>query len=385
MSNLLSSFKMMIGGMSKQSKKPLDKGVVLLILLISIFGIIMIWSASMYNAKLAGDEFMYVVKQAKYLLIGLAMMYVVSLLDYKYLKNFSVLALLITVAMLVYVAFQPESSAVKGAVRYINLFGIIIMPAELAKIAVLLFMADMTDKNITNIKSFKTFIMVLAFCAAICLLIYKQPALSTAVIVAGIIICMYFLAGGNLAYITTLVGIAIAAIVVFITSADWRMERVTAYQDPFADLLDSGWQPAQSLMALGSGGIFGQGIGNGRAKLNFLPEPQNDYIFAVIGEELGLIGCVALIIAYLLLIYKIMKIAMAGTDTFARMYASGMAILLSIQVFFNIAVVTNLFPATGIILPFVSSGGSSLITLLIGMGVVLNISRNKKTTTRISA
>ena len=148
--------------------------------------------------------------------------------------------------------------------------------------------------------------------------------------------------------------------------------------DPWEHLLQTGWQPAQSLMALGSGGIFGVGVGNGRAKLMFLPEPQNDYIFAIIGEELGLIGCTILIIAYGVLIYKLVKLSFAAPDVFSRMLVAGMAVLLSMQVFINVAVVTNMIPSTGITLPFISSGGSSLISMLLCMGVVLNISRNQK-------
>jgi cell division protein FtsW len=131
-------------------------------------------------------------------------------------------------------------------------------------------------------------------------------------------------------------------------------------------------------MALGSGGIFGQGIGNSRAKLMFLPEPQNDYIFAIIGEELGLIGCLFLMLAYFVLIFKIIKIALHAPDTFSRMFSAGMALLISVQAAFNVAVVTNLVPSTGVILPFVSAGGSSLVSLMIGMGVLLNISRHQK-------
>ncbi len=378
MKNMFAGFKPMIGNIPKQAKKPLDRSLVLMVILICVFGIIMIWSASMYNAKLEGNEFKYVAKQAKYFLFGLALMYFVSLLDYRYLRSFAPLILLITLGLLVFIAFKPDDDAVKGAVRSISIFGVVIMPAELSKIAVLLFMSDIADKYLEDIRSLKTFIFMLLFTALVCLLIYKQPALSTAAIVAALIICMYFLASGNFGFILAFAGVAAAAIYVFITSNDWRMARIAGYIDPFADLSGNGWQPAQSLMALGSGGIFGQGIGNGRAKLKFLPEPQNDYIFAIIGEELGLIGCCALILAYFILILRIIKIALGAQDTFARLYASGMAVLLSIQIFLNIGVVTNLLPPTGIILPFVSSGGSSLITLMIGMGVVLNISRNRK-------
>jgi len=191
---------------------------------------------------------------------------------------------------------------------------------------------------------------------------------------------MYFMAGGNLFYIIATAAICVGAIIAFIASSPWRMARIYAFLDPWSDLRGKGWQPAQSLMALGSGGIFGQGIGNGKAKLNFLPEPQNDYIFSVIGEELGLIGCITVIVVYFVLIYKLMRIALGTSDVFGRLLASGLGLLLSIQVFLNVAVVTNLIPPTGVMLPFISAGGSSLLTLLFAMGIVLNVSRNVKQT-----
>ncbi len=378
MKDFLKDFSNMISDIPNQAKKRMDKGVVVLILFLICFGLIMIWSASMYNAKLEGDEFYYVRKQLIYAVFGFGAMYFVSLIDYKFIRKYANVIMGFTILLLIIVMFLPETQGVNGAVRWINIGGIVIQPSEIAKIAVLLFLAKEIEKRTHQIRNFKGFILLLMFCGFICALIYIQPALSTSVVVAGLIIGMYFIAGGNLLYIFSMAGTAIVAVYLFITSTEWRMERVLAYLDPWSDLLGSGWQPAQSLMALGSGGIFGVGIGNGRAKLMFLPEPQNDYIFAVIGEELGLLGCIALILIYFLLIFRLIKISMAATDVFSRMVTAGMALLLAIQVFINIAVVTNLIPSTGITLPFISAGGSSLVSLMVSMGIVLNISRNQK-------
>jgi cell division protein FtsW len=380
MKDFFKDFSDMISDIPNQAKKRLDRGVVVLIFFLICFGLIMIWSASMYNAKLEGDEFYYVRKQLIYAAAGFGIMYFVSLIDYKFIKKYVNLIMGFTILLLVIVMFLPETEGVNGAVRWINIGGIVIQPSEIAKIAVLLFLAKEIEKRIDQLHTFKGFLLLLVFCGAICGLIFKQPALSTSVVVAGLIIGMYFIAGGNLLYIVSMVGVAGVAVYVLITSTDWRMDRLLAYLDPWSDLLGSGWQPAQSLMALGSGGIFGVGIGNGRAKLMFLPEPQNDYIFAIIGEELGLLGCVAVILVYFLLVFRLIKISFATTDVFSRMVTAGMALLLAIQVFINIAVVTNLIPSTGITLPFISAGGSSLISLMVSMGIVLNISRNQKKT-----
>lgn len=380
MKTFLKDFSDMIHEIPNQAKKRLDRGVVVLILFLTLFGLIMVWSASMYNAKIEGDEFFYVRKQLIYAVIGFITMYCVSLVDYKFIRKYTDLLLIVTIILLVIVLFLPESEGVGGAVRWLSIGPIVIQPSEIAKIAVLLFLAKEIEKRTAQIHTFQGFVMVLLFCAFMCGLIVKQPALSTSVAVAGLIIGMYFMAGGNLLYIFSFAGVGIVAVYVFITSTPWRMARILAYLDPWSDLLGTGWQPAQSLMALGSGGIFGQGIGNGRAKLMFLPEPQNDYIFAIIGEELGLLGCVTVILVYFLLIFKLIKISFGAPDGFSRMVAAGMGLLLAIQVFINIAVVTNLIPSTGITLPFISAGGSSLVSLMISMGIVLNISRNQKRT-----
>ncbi len=368
----------MFGDFKNQRKHPMDIGVVIVTLLISVFGLIMIWSASMYNARIEGNEYYYVAKQLKYLLFGCALAYFISLIDYKYIKKFADLFMGATLVLLIIVLFLPETEGVGGAVRWISIGGIVIQPSEIAKIGVIAFISAHTEMFVDTIKKPKTFFIMCLLIVALFMLIYKQPALSAAAIVGVLIIGMYFIAGGNIAYMLISLGGGLVAGYFFISQSEWRLARFMAYLDPWSDLLGSGWQPAQSLMALGSGGIFGQGIGNSRAKLMFLPEPQNDYIFAIIGEELGLVGCLFLMLAYFVLIFKIIKIALHAPDTFSRMFSAGMALLISVQVAFNVAVVTNLMPSTGVILPFVSAGGSSLVSLMIGMGILLNISRHQK-------
>lgn len=370
--------KEMLHKIPGEAKKPIDRTIVIVIAVLTCFGFIMVWSASMYNANLDDDAYYYVSKQVIYAIIGFAGMFAVSLIDFRFVKKYSFLLMLLSLALLGIVMLLPETEGVNGAVRWITIGGIVIQPSELAKVAVLLYLADEIEKRQDKIGSITNFFKLLIFCGSICLLIYFQPALSTAVVVAGLIIGMYFMAGGNLTYVLSIIGIGGAMVYVFISSSAWRMARIWAYLDPWSDLYGNGWQPAQSLMALGSGGIFGVGIGNGKAKLLFLPEPQNDYIFSVIGEELGLIGCLMLLSLYLYLIFKLIQISFRCPDMFSKLVSSGMGLLLSIQVFINVAVVTNLIPSTGVTLPFISAGGSSLVSLLLSFGVVLNISRNLK-------
>ncbi len=370
--------KKAIADIPNQKKKPLDSGILIIVCCLCIFGIIMIWSASMYNAKLSGDEFAYVKKQAIYFIVGLILMMTFSLLNVNYIKKYSNLFMGFAIALLVVVMLKPDNESVKGAVRSIQIAGVVIQPAEFTKISVLFFVSYQIERNLGGIRTLKFFVLLCCYAIITGYIIYQQPALSTAFIIVAVIFGMYFIAGGKLLHIILSCLSGAGILYIFISQSSWRQDRVNAFSDPFADLLGSGWQPAQSLMALGSGGIFGQGIGNGRAKLSFLPEPQNDYIFAIIGEELGLVGCVLLIFVYFVLIVRIFKVSLNSSTIFEKMFCGGAAILIAIQVFLNVGVVTNLLPATGIILPFISSGGSSLFTFMIIIGVVLNISRNRK-------
>lgn len=382
---MLNDLKNAIADIPNQRKKPFDRSLFMIVCCLCIFGIIMIWSASMYNAKLDSttgyDEFYYVKKQLTFFLAGITVAYIISLLNVKYIKRLSPVLMAAIVVMLFIVSQKPEGDAVNGAVRYISIAGIVIQPAEFAKLAVLLFLPYMAEKYISEIKSLKAFILVFAFLSIVTFLIYVQPALSSAAIVAATIIAIYFIAGGNMFFITFTVVFAVGAGVVFIATNPWRLERFFAYLDPFEDLLNAGWQPAQSLMALGSGGFWGQGIGNGRSKLSFLPEPHNDYIFSIIGEELGFVGCVGLIVVYFILIVKIFIVAFNSKDIFSRTFTAGTAVLLAIQVFFHIGVDINLIPATGIILPFISYGGSSMLSFMMIFGFVLGISRDSNLST----
>lgn len=374
-----------IGGLFKDMQTPSSRkadGVILLIVVsLCVFGIVMIWSASMYNAKLNDelnyDEFYYAKRQTAFFLAGFAGMWFISLLDADKLKAYSFYFMLAILFMLLITAWGVGMEDVNGAIRSIRIGPIEIMPAEFAKIAVLFFMSYFMELVYRDRRSLRVFIIVMILCAVTFAVIYRQPALTTAAIITALMISIYFLGGGNVVLMVTAIVLAAPVAYFRLLKGSWRLERLDALADPFSDVLDSGWQPANSIMALGSGGLMGRGPGNSIAKLSFLPEPQNDYIFSIIGEELGFVGCIILTVVYLLLIIRLLQLSIRASSRFGALFTAGTAVLFSMQVALNIAVCTNLIPSTGVSLPFVSYGGSSLLSNMAIVGVVLNISRRQ--------
>ncbi|MBO4359684.1 MAG: FtsW/RodA/SpoVE family cell cycle protein [Eubacteriaceae bacterium] len=363
-----------------QRSRRADRGILITVVVLCVFGLFMIWSASMYNAKtdpsLHYDEFYYVKKQLLFFLAGGAVMMFLSVMNIEILKSLSPWLMGLMLVLLLLTA-SGSSGEVNGAVRAIKIGSLVIMPAEFTKIAVLCFTAYFCELTLSHIKKLDMFAIILALTAVTFYVIYRQPALTTAAIIAIVIMGMYFVAGGNLVYLfLSAAGAAALVYKKFIGGSDWRMDRINAWSDPFTNILDEGWQPANSIMALGSGGLTGRGVAKSIAKLSFLPEPQNDYIFSIIGEEFGFLGCILLMAVYLFLIARLFILAFNSKSTFAKLFCAGSGILFALQVFLNIGVCTNLLPSTGVSLPFISSGGSSLISFMAVIGIVLNISRN---------
>lgn len=364
--------------------RKFDYSIFITIVIILAIGIIMVWSASMYNAKLTSDnEFEYVLPQLLYGLVGLGLMVFISLIDYRFVKKFYWVPMVFALLSLVLVFVPGIGVESNGAMRWVKLGPIRYQPSEVAKFASIIFLAAYFEKHKEDIPSFtKGFLPTMGFLILLCLLVVLEKSLSVALTLAILILGVYFLAGANLKHIALIMGTVAAGGTVFVIKEFWRMERIKAYLDPFAYYNDEGWQVCQSLMALGSGGLFGQGVGNGRAKLLFMPEPQNDFIFANIGEELGFVGAILVIGLYLFLMYKMLLISMDAPDMFSALYVGGIIIFFGVQVFVNIGVVTNLLPVTGMQLPLISYGGTSLLMTLVSLGVVLNISRHKKSARR---
>ncbi|MFV0518516.1 MAG: putative lipid II flippase FtsW [Aminipila sp.] len=363
----------------KRRMKSGDFILVLITLGLVIFGIIMVFSASYYTSiNKTGNPYAYLIRDTVWAMLGLAAMMVTATIDYRFYGKIAKPAM-ITVVVLLLLLFTPLGIERNYATRWLGVGGITIMPGELAKPAAIIFTAWFLSKDPKRIKSLtKGVLPLFLLCGVYGGLIIMQPNLSTAITVCIIIVGIMFAAGLNYVYLGGLLGIGAAGFcVLLITNPDshW-MKRLTSFMDPFADPLNTGYQVVQSLLALGSGGLFGLGLGKSIQKNLYLPEPQNDFIFAIIGEELGFIGCVILMVCYIILVWRAIHIAINAADLFGTLLAAGIAIMIGIQVILNIAVVTSSMPPTGVTLPFVSYGGNALTIFMASVGILLNISRH---------
>ena len=327
-----------------------DALLILIVLILAIFGVVMVFSASYYST-ISMDQ-------------G----------PYYYLAPFIVILSFIFLAVL----FTPLGHEVNGAVRWIKIGEeLTFMPGEFAKFAVIVGVAWYYTKYANKVKTLgRGFFIVMLIAGAYFLLIYKQPNLSTALIVALTIIMMMFIAGVNIGYIAG--GLVLGAYLGYTmiqNAAGFHMSRMTGFLDPFSDPQGEFFQTVQGLIALGSGGLTGVGLGNSVQKALWLPYAQNDFIFAIIGEETGFIGCILVLIAFVILVWRCMLIAMRSNDRFAMLLGSGVAILFALQVVMNIGVVTSILPPTGVILPFISYGGNAIILFMLLIGIMLNIAR----------
>lgn len=359
--------------------------ILILVMALTIFGVAMVFSASYYNALNDPDEgpYYYLIRQGGWAIVGFAFMMVMSMIDY-HIWGKKTIAITIVVAsfILLGLLFTPLGITINGATRWIKV-GITIMPGEIAKIAAIIGTAAYLANNPNKILSFTQGILPLGLLAAAYgVLIYLQPNLSTAMVVVGIIAGIAFLAGLKLRYVAGAIGLAglgVAFLVNFMPDS-YHTARITSFLDPFADALDSGFQAVQSLLAISSGGVFGVGLGKSVQKSLYLPEPQNDFILAIIGEELGFIGILILMGVYAFLLYRGFRAAINAKDTLGMLLAGGITGMLGIQVLINVGVVTSCLPCTGITLPFISYGGNAMLLFMGSMGILLNISSQPKKT-----
>jgi cell division protein FtsW len=345
-----------------------------------LFGIVMVFSASYYstiNSKLE-DPFYYLIQAAKWGAGGVAVMTVLSFVPYRIYYRFAPLLMIVGVLLLVAVLIPGVGTTENYATRWIKVGPVTIMPGEIAKITSIFFVAWFFTKRRAVATSFtQAFLPVLVLTGISFGLIFMQPNLSTAIIVGGIILCLACIGGipkRNLA-LTALIGAG--GIYAYIQSHpdSEHYQRFTGFLDPFSDPQGAFYQTVQALLAFGAGGVTGVGLGRSVQKALYLPYAQNDYIFAIIGEELGFIGCLAVMCAFLFLIWRCALVAIGAPDRFGMLLASGVAVWMSLQVTLNIAVVANLVPPTGVTLPFISYGGNAVLITMAAMGVVLNISR----------
>lgn len=368
----------MARGQEKEKRqKPIryfDYSLLFLIIFLLCFGLVMLYSTSSYYGSTRFDDAAhYVKKQIQASVLGLAGMVVISRIPYKFWMKVSTLAYLVALGLCTAVIFVGKEA--KGQSRWIQVGPIQFQPSEIAKVAVIIFLATIIYKTPKKMGDFMSLIKVMLIVLPV-VGVVAYNNLSTAIIILGISVCMLFVASPKYSHFI-LMGIGVVAVgVVFILAAAYRAERIMIWLNP--EDYDKGYQTLQGLYAIGSGGLFGRGLGESMQKMGFIPEAQNDMIFSVICEELGLFGAVCLILLYLLIIWRLMIIANNAADLYGALIVVGILAHLSIQVVLNIAVVTNSIPNTGVSLPFVSYGGTSISILIAEMGLALGVSRGIK-------
>lgn len=355
----------------------IDKQFLVLVVLLVCFGSVMIFSAGyVYAEKNFGDSFYFVKRQFIFGLIGIGVMILLSNIDYALLKRFSLPIFIISMLMLVLVLIPGVGTTVNGATRWLGVGVAKFQPSEVAKFALILILATYTSFFSEKIKKFRYGILFPALVIiVVCLMTVLEHHMSGTIILFLIGAAMIFLSGADLKWLGAIGGTFAAGALGVILFTNYTKDRIDAWLHPENDLLGKGWQPYQSLLAIGSGGFFGVGLGNSYQKQLWLPEPQNDFIFAVVCEELGFLGAIAVILLFVFLILRGIRIARRAPDTFSSMLAAGLTAKVGIQALLNIAVVTASIPTTGISLPFFSYGGSALIMQLAEMGIILSISR----------
>lgn len=369
----------------KVNAKPFDFTLCIIIFLLLALGIIMVLSASAPSSlSTTGNSYTYVVKQAGFAALGIVLMFIISKIDYRIYKNFYKIAYVASIIALFSVAIPGIGVNVKGATRWIDLGFGSFQPSELAKIGLIVFYAGYLTEHKNDLTFFwkgciKSFCFLIP---PIAILFFVQDHLSASIVIVAIISIMMIMAGTKLKHFIS-IGItggsaALAGILLLATTTDkgsFRLARLTTFLNPWSDPTGDGWQVIQGLYAIGSGGLFGVGLGQSKQKYLYIPEPHNDFIFAIIAEELGFIGCLVVISLFAIFIWRGILTAMKAPDSFGSLLAVGITSLVGIQAIINIAVVTSSMPATGMSLPFFSYGGTALLILLCCMGILLNISR----------
>ena len=358
--------------------RGLDYTVLILVILLVMFGLVMIFSSSYYyamtEAKFDYNKFFFFNRQLKWAVVGFAAMLACMSINTEFFRRISGLAYVVIVAVLGVVLVLGV--ATKGSQRWLEVFGTSIQPSEFAKFIIIIFMSGYVIKNrrLLNgnfLMSFKCSLPVL-----IAFILIAKENLSTGIVVMFVGLAIMFVASNKIANFVVYAICGFIGFIGLVAAEDYRKARIVGWLDPWSDPSGAGYQIIQSLYAVASGGLFGLGIGQSRQK-TFIPESYNDIIFAIICEELGLVGAVVVILLFALLIWRGVKIAMNAKDKYSSYAATGITAMIAIQVIINIAVVTNTMPNTGMPMPFISYGGTSLVVTMASMGLLLNISRNK--------
>ena len=337
-------------------------------------GVVMVYSASSIMAdKRFGDSFFFLKRHTVYAMLAIAAMIAVARVDYRKIEKLVYPLLVFSMFLLLLLLIPGIGTEVGGATRWLRIGPFSLQPSEPAKLAVIFFLALSFShkKDMTDFKTgFLPYIVVMALFLSLMLL---QPDFGTAMTLAGIVFVMLFVAGARLVHLGGLSAVMVFAASMLIAGSEYRKKRILSFIDPWSDPQDTGFQIIQSFLAFGSGGWMGRGLGEGRQKLFYLPEPHTDFVLPVIGEEIGFIGLVAVIVLFVLIVMVGIRAALKAEDEFGRYLAIGITSMIALQAIINMGVVMGLLPTKGLPLPFVSYGGTSLIVNMIGVGILLNI------------
>ena len=346
---------------------------------LAVFGCVMVYSASCYSAAYHyHNQYFFLFKQIFGVVLGICAMTFLAFIDYHILDKLKYVILLVSVVLLVLVFVPFFGVQSYGANRWVRILGVSIQPSEIAKFALVIFMACYLSKQHDKIKSFKALIPPLMVAGMLCLLVIIEPSMSVTMCLAFVTFFMLIIGGMTKKHTIIFSSVAAAAVPILILAEPYRLKRLFAFLNPWATPQGEGFQLIQSLYALGNGGLFGVGLFQSRQKYLFLPFAESDFIFSIIGEELGFFGCVILLCVYFALIFLLFKIGLNAKDRFGCLLSCGVALVIGVQLLLNIAVVTGSIPPTGLPLPFISSGGTSVMVFMAGVGVAISVSRQSK-------
>ncbi len=366
----------------KNTITKVDTQFLAIIYILLAFGLLMVFSASspiaFASSATNNDSFYFLKKQLMWAVVGSVLMFFTANLDYHELKKHAVLIIGVSIGLLLLVLIPGIGRKINDARRWIYIGPFNFQPSEFAKIAVIIFFAHSLSQNYKDLNKFPVFLLYIGIIGVIAAIIMMEPHFSCTMLIALTACIMLFVAGAKISHFMVLGGLAVPGIVALIAMAPYRLARVVTFLDPFKDIQGEGWQIVQSLYAIGSGGIFGAGLGQSRQKYLNIPEPQNDFIFSILAEEFGLLGAILVVLMFVFLILRGIKIALNAPDLFGTLLATGIVSMIAIQAMVNIAVVTSSMPVTGMPLPFFSYGGTALAITMAEMGIVLNISAHCK-------
>lgn len=349
------------------------------VILISILGVVMIYSAScIWSEYKFNDPYKYLKMQGLFFLVGIIIMIILSKIDYNLYHKYANKILLVCAILLILVLIPGIGTLRNGSRSWFGIGGLGVQPSEFAKIGLIIFISKYLSNNRKEIKNIKRGVFpILGVIGFFFLLIMLEPDLGTAMVIILTLMVLIFISGVKLSFFVSIGCIGLVGFVGLIIAAPYRVARILSFINPWSDPLGSGYQILQSLYAIGPGGILGQGFMNSRQKYFYLPEPQTDFIFSIISEEFGFLGVLLVSTLFILIFYSAIKIAMNCKNLFGKYLAFGLSFGIIIQALLNLSVTSGLIPVTGVTLPFLSYGGSSLLVSMASIGIILNVSKNK--------